>query len=421
MPKKAEVLSAQQVDKLREPGKYAVGGADGLALVVQPTTGVRSWVLRVRVDGKSTDRKLAGYSNIVKPGCLTLKQARNTAAALRAQIAAGSDPVAQKRAEKAEAEQVAKAQAATFAAVARETYATIAASFKNAKHAAQWISTLETYVFPILGDRPIDTIRVPDVAEVLKPIWLAKPETARRVRQRMDRVFRFAMAHGTADKNPVPAVDDLLPVQQDQVDHHPALPIADMSRFMKTLRGAWGTAARALEFTILTAARSGEVRGAIWREIDFQAKVWNVPAARMKRSRPHTVPLSDAAVALLQAQGPGEADDLIFPSDQRPDQPYSDMALSAVVRRLHEADVVADGPGFVDPLQRRAGVHPVVAPHGFRSSFRDWCAETGVPREVAERALAHVVKDSTEASYNRTQLLEQRRPVMQAWALHCAG
>ena len=141
MPKKAEILSAQQVDKLRVPGKYAVGGADGLALVVQPKTGVRSWVLRVRVDGKSTDRKLGGYSNKVKPGCLTLKQARDAAAALRAQIAAGGDPVAQRRAEEAAAEEAVRKQAATFVAIARETYATVAASFRNEKHAAQWIST----------------------------------------------------------------------------------------------------------------------------------------------------------------------------------------------------------------------------------------------------------------------------------------
>lgn len=412
MPRKAETLSAQQVDKLRVPGKYAVGGADGLALVVQPKTGVRSWVLRVRVDGKSTDRKLGGYSNIVKPGCLTLKQARDAAAGLRAQIAAGGDPVAQKRVEEAAAEEVARKQAATFEAIARETYATVAASFRNEKHAAQWISTLETYVFPTLGDRPVDAIRVPDVAEVLKPIWLDKPETARRVRQRMDRVFRYAMAHGAADTNPVPAVDDLLPAQQDTVAHHPALPLADMARFMPALRAAWGTAARALEFAILTSARSGEVRGARWREIDFEARVWNVPAERMKRRRPHAVPLSGRAIELLRGQSPGEPDDLIFPSDQNPDETYSDMAFSAVVRRLHETDVRADGAGFVDPN----GGNRVATPHGFRSTFRDWCAETHVPREVAERALAHVVRDSTEAAYNRTQLIEQRRPVMQGWA-----
>ena len=417
MPKKAETLSAQQVDKLRVPGKYAVGGADGLALVVQPKTGVRSWVLRVRVDGKSTDRKLGGYSNKGKPGCLTLKQARDAAAALRAQIAAGGDPVAQRRAEEAAAEEAVRKQAATFEAIARETYATVAASFRNEKHAAQWISTLETYVFPTLGDRPIDTIRVPDIAEVLKPIWLEKPETARRVRQRMDRVFRYAMAHGAADTNPVPAVDDLLPVQQDAVEHHPALPLADMTRFMLVLRAAWGTAARALEFAILTAARSGEVRGARWRELDLEAKVWNVPAERMKRRRPHAVPLSDRAIELLKALPEGAPGDLIFPSDQNPGEPYSDMALSAVVRRLHDADVNNEGPGFFDP---HSGGR-IATPHGFRSAFRDWCAETHVPREVAERALAHVVKDSTEAAYNRTQLVEQRRPVMDAWARHCGG
>jgi len=417
MPKKAEVLSAQQVDRLREPGKYAVGGVDGLALVVQPKTGVRSWVLRVRVDGKSTDRKLGGYSNTVKPGCLTLKQARDAAAALRAQIASGADPVATKRAEAEQTEAAARAQAATFEALARETYKTVSASFKNEKHAAQWISTLETYVFPTLGNRPIDSVRVPDIADVLKPIWLTVPETARRVRQRMDRVFRYAMAHGAATVNPVLAVDDLLPAQTDQVEKQPALPIADMARFMPVLRAARGTAARALELAILTAARSGEVRGATWREIDFEAEVWNVPAERMKRKRPHAVPLSEPAIALLKAQGVGEPDDLVFPSDQRPGEAYSDMALTALVRRLHETDVEDGGQGFVDP---HAG-NRIVVPHGFRSTFRDWCSENKVPRELAERALAHAVRDATEAAYSRTQLIEQRRPVMQAWASFLAS
>ena len=410
MPKKSKALNAAQVKALREPGKYAVGGSPGLALVVQPTTGARSWVLRARVDGKSTDIRLGQYSDAPKrDGHLTLAEARDAAGALRKQIAAGIDPRAQARAEKAQTDPAADQ---TFEALARETYKTVSASFKNEKHAAQWISTLETYAFPVLGARPINEIRVPDVAEVLKPIWLTVPETARRVRQRLDRVFRFAMAHGATDTNPVPAVDDLLPVQQDTVEHHPALPLAEMVRFMLALRAAWGTAARALEFAILTAARSGEVRGARWREIDFEARVWNVPAERMKRKRPHAVPLSQRAVELLQGQGVGEPDDLVFPSDQAPGETYSDMALTAVVRRLHQVDVENDGAGFTDP---HSGGR-IATPHGFRSSFRDWCSESGVPREVAERALAHVVKDSTEAAYARTQLIEQRRPVMQDWA-----
>lgn len=411
MPKKSEALNAAQVKALREPGKHAVGGAGGLSLVVQPKTGARSWVLRTRVNGKSTDIRLGDYSDVPKrEGFLTLAEARDAAGEARAKLAKGEKPAPAKA-------KAAPAAGQTFEALARETYKTVSASFKNEKHAAQWITTLETYAFPTLGARPINEIRVPDVAEVLKPIWLTVPETARRVRQRMDRVFRFAMAHGAADANPVPAVDDLLPVQQDTVEHHPALPLAEMARFIPALRAAWGTAARALEFAILTAARSGEVRGARWREIDFEARVWNVPAERMKRKRPHAVPLSTRAVELLQGQGVGEPDDLIFPSDQAPGEPYSDMALTAVVRRLHQGDVENDGAGFTDP---HSGGR-IATPHGFRSSFRDWCSESGVPREAAERALAHVVKDSTEAAYARTQLIEQRRPVMQDWAAFLAN
>ncbi len=424
MPKVAEAMSPAEVAatvKAGVAGKYAVGGAPGLALVIHPT-GACSWVLRTRIHGKSTDRRLGGYTaHAGTPGALTLKQARDASAAMRVEVAKGEDPVTKRRREKQAEQEAAEVRASqkTFEEVARLAHETKAAGFKNAKHSAQWITTLETYAFPTLGERPVGDIRAGDVADVLRPIWHEIPETASRVGQRIASVLRYAEAHGWTDRAPVKAALELLGPQRSGGDHHPALPIADMSRFMVALRAAEGAGARALEFAILTAARSGEVRGATWREVDLKTKLWTVPGARMKRGKPHAVPLSDAALALLKSMPRGEPDDLIFPSTQPGYEgaAISDMTLSAVVRRLHEADVAAGGAGFVDTHQLRDGEHPVATPHGIaRSTFRDWCSENGVSREIAERALAHAVGDKTEAAYARSTLIEQRRPVMQAWA-----
>jgi len=423
MPKIAESMSPAQVAakvKAGVPGKYAVGGAPGLALVVYPT-GAAAWTLRTRVDGKSTDRRLGGYTGHAgTPGALTLKQARDAAGGMRVKVADGADPVTERRRVREAERQAAveREKQKTFEEVAYLAHEAKSASFKNAKHAAQWITTLQTYAFPTIGEKPVADIRAGDVAETLRPIWHEKPETASRVAQRIAAVMRYAEAHGWTDRAPVKAALELLGPQRVAVDHHPALPVADVPRFMAVLRAAEGVGARALEFAILTAARSGEVRGATWREIDLKVKLWTVPGARMKRGKPHAVPLSDAAVALLKALPRGEPGDLLFPSTQPGYEgaQVSDMTLSAVVRRLHEADVAAGGPGFIDPQEGDR----VATPHGIaRSTFRDWCSENGVPREIAERALAHAVGNKTEAAYNRTALLEQRRPVMQEWAAHC--
>lgn len=429
MPRIGDSKSPAQVAaivKSGTPGKYAVGGAPGLALVIQPS-GTASWVVRLRVDGKSTDRRLGSYSLHGGTGdALTLAQARRKAPELRVEIGQGTDRISVRRAEHEAAQQAAEARAdeKTFAEVARLAHETKAAGFKNVKHAAQWITTLETYAFPFIGEKAVAEIRAGDVVEVLRSIWHEKPETAGRVAQRIAAVMRYAEAHGWTDRAPVKAALELLGPQKPQVKHHPALQVADVPRFMTALRGAQGTGARALEFAILTAARSGEVRGATWREIDMKATLWAVPAERMKRGQRHVVPLSDAAVALLKALPKGEPDELVFRSEMPgyEDQPLSDMTLLAVVRRLHNADVAAGGKGFLDVQQLRDGEHPVATPHGIaRSSFRDWCSETGVPREIAERALAHAVGDKTEAAYARSTLIEQRRPVMQAWAKFLAG
>lgn len=413
-PKSPAAVAA--IVKAGTAGKHAVGGAPGLALVITPN-GACSWVLRTRVDGKSTDRRLGGYAaHAGTPGALTLKQARDAAAAMRVKVADGADPVTARRRQR-EAEQQAaeaKSNAKTFEEVARLAHETKAAGFKNDKHAAQWITTLETYAFPTLGTKPVADVRAGDVVEVLRPIWHEIPETASRVAQRIAAVLRFAEAHGWTDRAPVKAALELLGPQRAKPESHPALPVDQMPRFWRALRAAEGMGARALQFTILTAARSGETRGATWGEIDLKAKQWVVPAERMKRHREHVVPLSDTAIALLKTLPKGEPDDLIFGSEMPgyEGQQMSDMTLAAVVRRLHEADTAVGGKGFTDARSGR-----VATPHGTaRSSFRDWCAETGVPREIAERALAHAVGDATEAAYLRTTLIEQRRPVMQAWA-----
>ncbi len=424
MPRIGDSKSPAQVAaivKAGAPGKYAVGGAPGLALVIQPS-GTASWVVRLRVDGKSTDRRLGSYSLHAGTGdALTLAQARRKAPELRVEIGKGTDRTSVRRAEREAARQAAaaKSSAKTFAEVAYLAHETKAGGFKNAKHAAQWITTLETYAFPTLGERSVADIRAGDVVETLKPIWHEIPETASRVAQRIGAVMRYAEAHGWTDRAPVKAALGLLGKQAAKAESHPALPIVAMPRFMAALRAAEGMGARALEFAILTAARSGEVRGAAWREIDPEAKLWTVPAARMKAEAEHVVPLSDAAVTLLKALPRGDPGDLVFGSEMpgHEGQQMSDMTLSAVVRRLHTADLVAGGKGFIDTSSGR-----VATPHGIaRSTFRDWCSENHVPREVAERALAHAVGDKTEAAYLRTKLVVQRRPVMQAWAEFLAG
>lgn len=424
MPRKAAEMRPADVAaivKAGQPGKYAVGGVGGLSLIVRPDSDP-VWVLRTRVDGSSTDRRLGAYAvHAGTPGALTLAQARAAAGRMRAAVESGTDPVTQRRRERKAAKEAAEQRAnqKSFAEVACLAHEAKAPSFKNAKHAAQWITTLETYAFPTIGDKPVAEVRAGDVVETLKPIWHEIPETASRVAQRIGAVMRYAEAHGWTDRAPVKAALELLGKQGAKSESHPALPIADMPRFMVALRAAEGMGARALEFAILTAARSGEVRGATWREIDLKAKLWTVPATRMKAEVEHVVPLSDAAVALLKVLPRGEPSDLIFGSEMPgyEGQQMSDMTLSAVVRRLHAADLVAGGKGFTDTSSGR-----IATPHGIaRSSFRDWCSENHVPREVAERALAHAVGDKTEAAYLRTKLVEQRRPVMQAWAKFLAG
>lgn len=370
-------------------GLHADAGARGLYLRVLPTGG-RSWVLRYQLDGRRRSMHLGALD------VLGVADARIEAARQRRLLLDKADPIEARRAERASKKRGDVQAAWIFRKAAVAVHETLAPGWKNPKHAEQWINTLATYAYPAIGDTAVGALDVAAVLAVLRPIWTEKPETARRVRQRLDAVMRWAVAHGYAVSNPVDAAAELLPKQRAEVEHHAAMPYGEVPAFLTQLCALDATAGRlALRFAILTATRSGEVRGAAWAEIDREASVWTIPAERMKAGRTHRVPLSPAALAVLDAAAERfglQPDAFIFPG-QREGAALSDMALVKVLRDMR-ADAV---------------------PHGFRSSFRDWAAEQGVSRELAERALAHAVKDATEAAYHRTDQLEQRRSVMDAW------
>ena len=319
--------------------------------------------------------------------------ARERASEARRLIANGEDPITRKQ----------QANPKTFREAALELIESKRPGWKNAKHAAQWVSTLESYVFPKIGAVQVAKIETADVISTLTPIWAAKPETANRVRQRVEAVFDYASALGIrSGDNPARwrgHLDHLLPKPKKvrAVKHHPALPHAEIADFMSDLAKREGVAARALAFTILTGARSGETRGMSWGEVDLDAKVWTIPAERMKASKEHRVPLTEAAILLLGQREKGVPEDsLVFGSTAKPGKPISDMTMTAVLRRMKRTEITV---------------------HGFRSTFRDWAGETtGFPREVIEAALAHGIKDKAEAAYARSDLFEKRRMLMEAWA-----
>jgi integrase len=392
MPKIAKELTPLAVSKIRRTGLHAVGGINGLGLKVMPS-GSRAWVLRTMVAGKRREYGLGGYPSV------TLASARDRARTMLDQLFAGIDPsVTKKQAKSQLAAQ--KARAITFKVVAEQYIAQHEAGWKNAKHAAQWTSTLETYAFPVCGNLVVADVDTATVLRILQPIWVEKSETASRLRGRIEAVLDFATARGLREgPNPARWKGHLaltLPSKRkvSPVKHHPAVPVKDMPAFFKELQRREGIAARALEFLTLTAARSGEVRGALWSEIDFAKKVWTVPAERMKAKREHRVPLSTQAIAFLKALPSHKTGGMLFPG-AKPKTKLSDMALTALMRRM-EINAV---------------------PHGLRSSFRDWVGEATVyPNEVAEMALAHAVGNAVEAAYRRGDLFEKRRSMMEDWA-----
>ncbi len=380
------------------PGGQAVphGGITGLALLPsQSQKGQGKWVLRY-VSPATGKRRNAGLGAYPEVGiALAGKLARE----MREQIASGQDPLAVRAAEDT------KPKVPTFQEAARQLHAELKPGWKNDKHAQQWLNTLVEYAFPTIGVLSIDQLQPRHMADVLRPIWLEKAETASRVKQRLHAVMAWGWAHGFNQANPVDVVNHLLPLQPGKTirqEHQPAMPWAKLPSFVKAeLAGAgeYEVTRNALLFLILNASRSGEVRGMTWAEVNLRAKLWTIPAARMKAKQPHRVPLSEQSVKLLKRQE-GHHDELVFPSVQARSV-MSDMTLTALLRRVNAP---SDTPGRI------------ATAHGFRSSFRDWCSEQGYARDLAERALAHTVKDKVEAAYHRTDLLEQRRPMMQAWA-----
>jgi integrase len=397
-------LSAVEVAKTKGPAVLHDGG--GLYLRVSGT-GSRAWVFRFQLDGKRRDMGLGPFPEI------SLAEARAKALEHRKQRHDGIDPLAAKAARR-QAQRLSAAKGRTFREVAEEFIGHKEAGWRNAKHRQQWRNTLCTHVYPVLGELLVAAIDTGLVVQVLDPIWTKKPETSSRVRGRIEAVLDAATVRGYR-QGPNPAqwkgnLAHILPprARGRRVVHHAALPIDEMPEFLVALRQRQGVAARALEFAILTAGRTGEVLGARWSEIDLTAKVWTVPAERMKAGREYRVPLSDPAVAVLYEARPlalmkdGEPRPSapVFPGP-RPALPMSNMTMLMLLRRMKRDDLTA---------------------HGFRSTFSDWAAErTAYPREVVEMALAHAVENKVEAAYRRGDLLGKRRELMEAWAKYCAG
>jgi integrase len=395
MPKKAEELGPLAVSRLTEPGLHFVGGVAGLALQVLPSGG-RSWVLRATIGDRRREMGLGGYPDV------TLAKARENAREARDMIRRGVDPIETAKAARS-ALRASAARVITFKEAAEAYMTSQEAGWKSPKHRGQWAATLETYAYPHLRSLGVADVELPHVLQVLEPIWTTKTETASRVRGRMEMILDWATAREYRS-GPNPArwrghLDKMLAKRSKvaKVTHHPALPIDGMGPFMARLRAAEGMGARALEFAILTASRSGEVRGARWPEIDLAGRVWIVPPDRMKAGREHRVPLSDAAVTLLEKLPKMAGTDLVFPAPRGGQ--LSDMTLSAVLRRMEIAAV----------------------PHGFRSTFRDWVAErTAYPHEAAELALAHAVGNKVEAAYRRGDMFAKRLRMMDDWAAFIA-
>lgn len=388
-------LSALAVGRAKVPGYYCDGG--GLLLQVS-RSGSKSWIFRYRMNGKQREMGLGSLLAV------DLADVRERARQCRMLLLDGNDPIAARR-DRQVAGALERARQMTFDQCAKAYIAAHRHSWKNAKHSAQWESTLATYVAPVIGDLPVAAVDTDLVVKVLSAIWLTRTETATRIRGRIECILDWATVSGFR-KGDNPArwkghLDNLLanPNRIAPVKNRPALPWQEIGGFMQVLSAREGCAARAVQFAILTAARSGEVRGARWCEMDLNEGVWTVPAERMKAGKEHRVPLAPAARALLEnlpRQG-----DLVFPGRKRETQ-LSDMSLTAVLRRMQRGDITM---------------------HGFRSTFRDWCAESVgnfFSREVCEHALAHSLPDRVEAAYRRGDLFEKRVLLMRAWADFCA-
>lgn len=394
MSKKAKELSALVVSRLTAPGHHAVGGVAGLYLYVTDS-GARSWVLRIVVGDKRRHMGLGGFPDI------PLAMARERAREARAKVESGIDPIQARIA----ALSLLKSKQATMKTFEQAAIAYIEShgdSWKNPKHRAQWSATLSTYAYPVMGDLSVQDVGQEQVLQVLESIWKTKTETASRLRGRIEKILDWATVRKyRTGENPARwkgHLDQLLPAPKrvQKVTHMRALPFSELPAFMNDLKSREGTSARALEFAILCASRSGEVRGAKWSEVDYKTAVWTIPADRMKAGKEHRIPLPAAVIKLLKGVPKIEGSDYIFGTPKG--GMLSDMSLTAVLRRM-EVDAV---------------------PHGFRSSFRDWAGDqTRHPRDVVEMALAHALESKVEAAYRRGDALEKRRILMTDWVDFC--
>lgn len=378
---KQKSLSAVFIRSVANAGRY--GDGNGLYLIVDPS-GAKRWVLRTVVMGKRSDIGLGGFSIV------SLAEAREEATRLRKIARQQGDPLAERRKE--------QRVVPTFEQAAHEVHKTYSPSWKNAKHKQQWINTLTDYVFPIFGSLRVDQVHTPEVLKALSPIWLKKPETAKRVRQRIKAIFDWAKAAGfRSGDNPVEGISKVLPKQPNTQVHHKALPYAEIRTFIKALHKTDASKAvqLAFEFLILTATRTNELINATWNEIDLKSKTWTIPSSRMKATREHRIPLSRRCIEILKEIRKLSINSLYVFLNPLTSKPFSNMVFLMLLRRMKQK----------------------VTTHGFRSSFRDWASErTNIPRDVCEAALAHILKDKTEAVYKRTDLFDKRRELMESWA-----
>lgn len=398
MPRKLHNALTPLTVKNAKPGRHADGA--GLHLLVKPT-GARSWVYRFMLNGKSRDVGLGAAGQ----GGMSLADARDEAAALRLKVKAGIDPLEER--DRVAAQTLADAQAAkvagtTFKVAASAYIAANEESWRNPKHRQQWRNTLDTYVYPVIGDLPVAEVETAHVLTILEPIWKGKAETASRIRGRIEAVLDSAKARGYRQgENPARwrgHLAQILPARTRlSRGHHKALPYEEIPAFVRALRKREAVAALALEFTILTAARSGEVLGATWAEVNLQKAIWTIPADRMKAAKEHRVPLSSRAVSILESLQP-LGSEYLFPGAKG--GKLSGMAMGMLMRRMKVDATV----------------------HGFRSGFRDWAAEcTGYAHEVAEMALAHTIENKVERAYRRGDLFDKRRRLMDDWSIYCAS
>jgi integrase len=391
-------LTPKWVEQKKTPGRYADGG--GLYLQITAADGgvTKAWLFRYMDGGRAHSMGLGPV------GVITLKAARDRALEARRSLLDGVDPIEQRRERKRQAHADA-AKHVTFQDCAGRYIASLGAGWRSEKHAGQWKTTLTSYAYPVIGKLSVAAIDTAHVMRVLEPIWAEKTETASRLRGRIEAVLDWAKArHFREGDNPARwrgHLDKLLPARRkvQTVKHHPAMPYSEISAFMAELRGRHGVGARALEFTILTAVRTGEAIGATWSEFDFSAKTWTIPGARTKRGRVHRVPLSDRVVDVLTSLDREESSKFVFPGEIA-GRHLSNMTMIKLLERMG---------------------HPALTVHGFRSTFRDWAAEcTNYQNHIVEMALGHAVSDKVEAAYRRSDLLEQRRRLMRDWERHCA-